>query len=339
MFKGIFYELSPIQIPLSIIVIMQNIIIYREYYRDRSKFVPRLFTCIALSDILKAQGQLILAIMSVLVYTGCLPIQVLYKSLFFYMITALPGINCSKLFNLILTTTLTYNVVDPFRRINTDRIMKLCKVLCFLITLLHVSDAVVAVIFCDYYHIADSVNPGYSVFLWLIVAFNIPGVVVSMSALCARDGNTGYSRCTEEHIRVTIYGCIVSFLYFIVIPLVVLVCMLIQIKHLRRTPQLGTSVPETFRHVSGTVFLVSFLFFFCNTVYFFTVMAWWLTHLNLVMYDHTDHYYVRLGRQVEIITYMFYSLTIFSKFSGKCKRHINTLIRQCEISTYLIVTC
>ena len=165
--KGMFFELSPIQIPLSMIVIVQNIIIYREYYRERSKFVSRLFTGIAFSDILKAQGELVLSIMGVLVYTGCLPVKVLCKSLFFYMITALPGINCSKLFNLVLTITLTYNVVDPFRRINTARIMKLCKVLCFLIILLHVSDAVIAIILYDYFRIVDQ-YPGYNYFLWLI---------------------------------------------------------------------------------------------------------------------------------------------------------------------------
>ena len=301
--KGIFFELSPIQIPLSLIVIIQNIIIYREYYRDRCNFVPWLFRGIALSDILKAQGELVLSIMGVLVYTGFLPVKVLCKSLFFYMITALPGINCSKLFNLVLTITLTYNVVDPFRRINTARILKLCKVLCFLIILLHVSDAVIAIIFYDYYHIIDQ-YPGYTVFLWLIVAFDIPGVVVTLLALCVTDSNTGYSRCTEEHLRVIIYGCLVTFLYFVVTPLVVLVCMLIQVKYLRRSYQQNTSVPDSFRHVSGTVFLVSSLFFICNTAYFFAMMAWLLSHRKIAYEDHNDHYYVRLGRQVGSVLYV-----------------------------------
>ena len=301
--KGMFFELSPIQMPLCVIVIVQNIIIYREYHRDGSNFVPRLFRGIAFSDTLKAQGELVLSIMGVLVYTGCLPVKVLCKSLFFYMITALPGINCSKLFNLVLTITLTYNVVDPFRRINTARMMKLCKVLCFLIILLHVSDAVIAIIFYDYFHIVDQ-YPGYTVFLWLTAVFDIPGVVVTLSALCVTDSNTGYSRCTEEHLRVIIYGCLVTFLYFIVTPFVVLMCMMIQVKHLRRSHRHNTSVPDTFRHVSGTVFLVSSLFFFCNTAYFFAVFGWWLSHTNIAYEDHNDHYYVRLGRQVGSILYI-----------------------------------
>ena len=130
-------------------------------------------------------------------------------------------------------------------------------------------------------------------------------MVVTLSALCAvTDSNTGYSRCTEEHLRVIIYGCLVSFLYFVVTPLVVLICMLIQVKYLRRFHRHNSSVPDTFRHVSGTVFLVSSLFFFCNTAYFFAMMAWFLSNNNFEYEDHNEGYYAILGKQVRHI-FMF----------------------------------
>ena len=137
MFKGIFRDLSPLQIPLSIIVLVQNTVIFMDFYKERAKFVSSLFMGIALADILKAQGDLILSVISILDYSAHLGNSILYKSLFYYMITALPGINCSKLFNLVLTITLTCNIVNPFRVTYTALTKKVVLFLCLAISVLH----------------------------------------------------------------------------------------------------------------------------------------------------------------------------------------------------------
>ena len=127
-FRGASYELAPFTITLAVLVLVQNIGIFMHYFAQRAQFVPSLFMGISLSDILKAQGQLILALISILVFAGHIDIMVLHNTLFYYMITSLPGINCSKIYNMVLTLAFTLQVVDPFRRINTDRWRKIVYV-------------------------------------------------------------------------------------------------------------------------------------------------------------------------------------------------------------------
>ena len=56
LFQGGLYELAPVTITLAIIVLVQNTVIFMDYYKERTKFVSSLFMGIALADILKAQG-------------------------------------------------------------------------------------------------------------------------------------------------------------------------------------------------------------------------------------------------------------------------------------------
>ena len=309
-FKGIFRDLSFIQIPLSLIVIVQNSVIFMDYYKDRAKFVPSLFMGIAFSDMLKAQGQLVLAVISILAYNELVDIMILYKSLFYYMITALPGINCSKLFNMVLTITLTYNIVDPFRVVNTALLKKVVLCLCLVITFIHVSDSIIGI-----YALSKNIVSSYigaTVFLFLILGFDIPGCVVIAAIFC-REENTGQSRCSEYPLANFVFGGSLAFLYFVAIPLTVLVCMMIQVKNLRRslgdTAETAPALPNTGRHVSITVFLVSTLFFFCNVTYFFFVMTWLFSHKNINYEEHKDRYYVHLGIQV---WQLFFKMTFFA---------------------------
>ena len=69
-FKGIFFELAPVTIPLCVADLVQNTVLFVDYYKERSKLVPWFFMGIALADILKAQGEIVLAVTSILVYSG-----------------------------------------------------------------------------------------------------------------------------------------------------------------------------------------------------------------------------------------------------------------------------
>ena len=81
-FKGATYQLSPLTITLSSLVICHNTLIFLDYFKDKAKFVPSLFMGIALSDILYAQGQLVVSVLSILVFNGVVSEQVLYRSLY-----------------------------------------------------------------------------------------------------------------------------------------------------------------------------------------------------------------------------------------------------------------
>ena len=121
-FEGLFYKLSPLVITLAILVIVQNVVVAWDNFQRRENMAPWLFTGIALGDILFAQGLIILSVISILVYRDNLEEEVLYKAQFYFMITSLPGITCSKLYNVILSVTLTFNLADPFRVLNVVKI-------------------------------------------------------------------------------------------------------------------------------------------------------------------------------------------------------------------------
>ena len=175
--KGTFFELAPVTIPLCVVVLVQNTVLFVDYYKERSKLVPSFFMGIALADILKAQGEIVLAVTSILVYTGVCDVEVLFKSLFYYMVTALPGINCSKVFNLALTLCFTVNVVNPFRRINSNWIKKTVFVICMVVTCLHLVDTIIAIAGIWWlFSQAVSFSMRESVFLLLLDGINFPGI-------------------------------------------------------------------------------------------------------------------------------------------------------------------
>ena len=182
-FRGAFYVLAPVTVPLCVIVLVQNSVIFANYYKDRAKLVAGLFMGIAFADILKAQGELVLSVISILVYSGVIRDEtVLYKSLFYYMVTGLVGINWSKLFNVVMTITLTYRVVDPFEAINIASIRKVLAVLSSVIALLHISDTITMALFIKYSSFLPwELNKAY---LYMMTIFTLPGCPTSIAMIC-----------------------------------------------------------------------------------------------------------------------------------------------------------
>ena len=295
LFKGAFLWLAPLTIPLSLIVLVQNTVVFINYYRDRSKLVAGLFMGIAVADLLKAQGELVLSVVGILVYSGVYEVTVLYKSLFYYMITALPGINWSKLFNLVMTITLTAKVVDPFRTINISRIRKVVGIASVIIALLHMTDVLtINVIALKYDYASDDLR----IYLHMMMGFAVPGFASALSLICMPD-HSGATICDLSHATTTqLLLYITGFLYCIGIPLTILICMIIQIKHLKnslRESAAVSSLPNAARHVTITVLWVSVLFFICNAVFFFIVLVGGILHLLNGKTLHTDQMYVNMG--------------------------------------------
>ena len=280
-FQGAFYEIAPLNIPLCLSVLVQNSVIIISYYKDRAKIVPSLFMGIAAGDIVKAQGDLVLTVMSILVHYKLVNPETLYKSLSYYMATALPGFNCSKLFNLVLTVILTVKIRNPFHIINTSRLRKLVAILCLVIILLHISDTVVASVKLPAFnHETVWSNNTYTD---LITMFEIPAAP------------TAY--LTTGNYKVLIPGGAV---FLVAPPIIVLVCMIIQLKYVRQSlPEQGDSskLPDTGRHVSITILMVSVLFFICHSVFLVMVLIWNVLKLWNIYYQTglPDKRYIGMG--------------------------------------------
>ena len=257
-FKGALFELAPLNIPLCLTVLVQNSVIFISYYMDKDQFVPSLFMGIALGDIVKAQGDLILTFISILAQSGLVEMTTLYKSLYYYMVTALPGFNCAKLSNVILTVTLTLKVRDPFHVINTSRLRKIAASIFVMMSLLHIVDTVVMA----------SLIVGQPLYKLSRVFRNLgfPGLI---TIWCS----------TPLHQKriVDMICCSLIFCYCFVPPVLIMVCMILQIKYLRRSlsgNEGSSHMPNTSRHVSVTVFMVSVLFFVCQSALGILTIVW-----------------------------------------------------------------
>ena len=116
------------------------------------------------------------------VVSGVVSEEVLYRSLYYYMATGLPGYSCSRLFNSALSLTLTVHLADPFRQLNTPSLKVIVLVLAAILTLLHVSDMVLCCVADFSYHIQEvSTEP----FVSLISGFCNPGLFTSAIIYCA----------------------------------------------------------------------------------------------------------------------------------------------------------
>ena len=300
-FKGAFFSLSPVTIPLCILVVVQNIVVFADYYKEKATLVAGLFMGIAAADILRAQGELAVSLVSIFVYTGLVKETVLFESLLYYMVTALPGVNWSRLFNLVMTITLTVKVVNPFHSVNTSRVKKVLALCCSLILLLHISDMVVVLVIFEYHYPLSLIS---TVFRYLIEAFYFPGLPTLTAVLCMPD-HSGVSRCAQPNHRIMIQRkyyyllAVYAMLYFICIPLTVLICMIIQVKYLRRSvrrTETATSMSDEMNHVIGTVLWVSLLFFICNAGYILVIGGWCIAvQITHLAYDQSDQFWVNVG--------------------------------------------
>ena len=289
-FKGAFFSVSPVTIPLCILIVVQNIVIIVDYYKDRATLVAGLFMGIAAADILRAQGELAVSLVSILVYTGLVKETVLFESLLYYMVTALPGVNWSKIFNLVMTITLTIKVVNPFHSVNTSRVKKVLALCCSLILLLHISDMITTLVFFENHFPLFLTS---KVFRYLVESFYFPGLPTLTAVLCMPDHN-GVSRCARNNeiaLQSKYYYLMIVYaiFYFIFIPLTVLICMIIQVKYLRRSVRhtettTSNSMSDEMNHAIGTVLWVSLLFFICNAGYLLLLGGW----LIVIKMNHSD---------------------------------------------------
>ena len=280
--KGVTYDISPLNIILAIHVIIHNTIIIVDYYKDRARLTSTLFMGIAISDILTAQGLLIISVISILVYRGPLDENVLYNSFYYYMITGLPGFSSSRFLNLVMSITLTVHIVDPFRRFHTTVLRRSCQAIILVLTCLHISDAISAVILDYKYHVTGGFKYQY---VLEVAMFEFPGVITTVMMKCNLEKELMDIRsCVDkrEYLNSFLYPVVISFgiLYQLVLVLTIPICMIVQVVYLRRGSVL---VSDDKRHASNTIMINSFLYFICQVTYFIMVFlqSEWLYKMSI----------------------------------------------------------
>ena len=273
--KGATYYLSLPTLILSLLVISHNSLIIHDYWQKKAKFVPSLFMGIALSDILNAQAQLMISMASILVYMKVCSEEVLYRSFYYYMMTGIPGYSCSRLFNVALSLILTVHLRDPFHHLNHTRLKTVTLVLATTFTLLHLADMLSAVlVFVPAYKAINNMP-----YVRSMLMVHIPGLMSLDVVSCF---NNSAKKSPNFCINASFFPLFL--LDYIWPPLVVFVCMIIQVIYLRRSDDaLESSVgldngpngsqarnlKSASRHASHTIILTSVLFFVCHTALLF----------------------------------------------------------------------
>ena len=140
LFKGFLYETSPLLLITSVLVILNNILIVKCYYQDQTKFVHKLYIGIGVCDIVIAHGNVIITLIAILVFKFECASDILYKAVYYYQFTAVPGEIISKMLNLILTVTLTIHIIQPFRIIPIRRFEIATLTICVTMLVLALSD-------------------------------------------------------------------------------------------------------------------------------------------------------------------------------------------------------
>ena len=256
--KGAIYYLSPFNIPLTIFITLQNCIVLKSYWSDRRRFVAGMFMAIAGADILMAHGQLVVSVCSILVYGGGLEEAVLYRSLYYFEAVGSLGYTYSRLFNLILAVTKTINIWVPFYRINKRAVRAATATMAVLCAVLHVSDTALAAVTAAKY---EAEIPSYYA-SYLAYFVTMPGSVTVIRGKCL----IKLSLCRSDISNIE--AATILTLNFFLPSVIVLVCMVVQIRYLYQTlSEASNPLLSTARHISITVFLISTLYFVTNSAF------------------------------------------------------------------------
>ena len=273
--KGATYQLSPLTIFLSVFVILHNLMIFLEYFREKTSVISSFFMGIALVDIFTAVGQLVVSVISILVYSNLVDRHVLYKSFYFFIFIALPGYSCSKFLSTFLAIIQTSILINPFRRLRKEFLKSAMIVMVLFLTALHWCDGISAII-ADVMFQASKTKPSF--YVTVATVFEVPGLLTSyLTADCFSIGIKNKT-CNFDSNPVVFYivAGVLIVLGFILPPMIVLMSMIIQIVALYRRSRDEDSRESYSRHASLTILLVSVLFFCCHTIFLISLVAWFV---------------------------------------------------------------
>ena len=280
------YNLSPINLVLSLLILSQNSVIIKCYYEDRARFSAAMYIAIAIVDMIAAQGSIVLSVAGILVESLKMDIQNLYYCIYFYQATASFAYTSSEFYSTVLIVVMTCNIYDPFRRINFRRIRIGLVVLTVFFSILCFCDAVLA-LYADMSGNYKFLPLGISEFHVLLLVFtNMPGVSSLVSLVYI--GFHSHTQYTSEHQNkqnLNVFVYLTFIVYFVLPPIVLLLSAILLVAFLRNAVRGhdSTNLTSHVTHVSVTVLLVASVSFLCHSALVVMVV---ITHFKFVMPDH-----------------------------------------------------
>ena len=255
--RGAMFSYSPLNITLSLAILINNAMIIACYYKDRARFIPAAFIAIATANIVMAQGELTLCIVANLVYGAVeLDFKYLIYCLYYFQGTAAVGETCSKFYNVVLSLAITLKVVSPHTVVNVKRVKLAMLIVTIVCAVLHFSDGAAGFYLDESkkYHVFEShINT--------ISTLVVPGLLTLVSLSCFSDPAS--TLCSDPDGTNSV---LTSFLFAVHVgapPVIVFLSMVLIVFKLSRV-----SVNENMgRYVSVTVFIVSTLFFLCHATF------------------------------------------------------------------------
>lgn len=246
MMEKLFLYIAPINLVLAVIVLFLNSTIQRDYYRDRKLPATFMFMIIAAVDILFATADMYrssVALFCTQRHDASFPAWFTLS----YVTVGFWSYNLSIFANVVLSVIKAVNLAAPFYQL--EKVVIICSV-------------TVAGIFWASLSITDAVyfaeKQAFASFgckeQWDILEhydFVGSGLVLEVGEL-----ESSESLLTLKLLAVFEY---------MVPSFIVLVCMVIQMVAIKKT--LGTRSKDTANEVNMTVFLVSALYFICNSAY------------------------------------------------------------------------
>ena len=188
------YDLSPINLILSVVILIVNPIIIKCYADQRKWFSASMYIAIAITDIVAAQGGIIISIAGMLLVDNRWDIgqRVLY-CLYYYAATAGLAQTCSKYYNVVLSVVITINTHDPLRRLNFKRIRHSVATLTAIFFLLHLGDGIslVYVEVSEHYQYLNRNLNGSS-----LLTINFPGAFSCITVVCLGFDS---QKCKKHH--------------------------------------------------------------------------------------------------------------------------------------------
>ena len=249
--RQMFLYIAPVNIFLSLFVVTQNTIIVRDFWRNRAQPATTMLMLIAALDIVSAISEIVRSSTALI----CTQHHTIFFPTFFTLLYVTVGFwsyNCSIFYNVMLSAMKAVNLALPFYGLSKGRIKSLVIFVSVLWAFLCITDV--------FYYAEEQ--------MFLPSSF---GCKEQWTILSDYDfiGNGIALRLFSRNMRSIVMKVMISVEYLIPC-LVVLVCMVTQMVYIRKT--LGSHEGKvqgegSARHINITVFMVSSLYFVCNSAY------------------------------------------------------------------------
>ena len=255
---------TPVNLLLSLIIVIHNSIIVRFFYLHSRGVTQRLYLLTGIADISAAVGMIVFSISAALFYNGLIGQICFQKGIIFFLIILPAAFACSRSLNVLVTVTKTVYIASiAYRGSPYETRVSALSFLSFFVFLLWLSintaDVIIAWTFGVSMQPSSYRDRGI---LTILLTSSLVGRETAGHAILSRheldaDAVTRVAM-TLDVVTITIHYALPS--------LIALVCMVIQSRAIRLIIQQDSTGPSA-SFVNRTIFMVTALFCICHTAY------------------------------------------------------------------------